>query len=104
MIVNSKKFDIRQWVVVTRWNPLAAWFYEDCYLRFSFADYNPQKLKNRYSHLTNNSISKKADDFEDQRDETMWHCDDFGEYLKTLEFEVAGQPVADPWREVVHPK
>merc|ERR1712110_951116 len=76
LIIRGKKFDMRQWVVVTRLNPLAVWFYEDCYLRFSFADYNPDELKNKFSHLTNNSISKHAEDFEDQKDDTMWSSDD----------------------------
>ena len=63
---------MRQWVVVTSWRPLAVWFYRDCYLRFSFSDYNPKKIKNKYAHFTNNSISKKAKDYnEDVKDETM---------------------------------
>lgn len=104
MILYGKKFDIRQWVVVTRWNPLAAWFYEDSYLRFSFADYDPTKLKNRYAHLTNNSISKHADDFDEQRDETMWSSDEFSKYLAGLRLERDGSVVEDPWLEIVQPK
>ncbi|CAJ1401738.1 unnamed protein product [Effrenium voratum] len=98
LIVNGKKFDIRQWVLVTRWCPLAAWFYEDCYLRFSFADYNPKRLKNKYAHLTNNSISKHAEGFEEEKDDTMWHSEEFREFLKSSKSEVE-----DPWAEVVQP-
>lgn len=101
LIIQGKKFDIRQWVVVTRWNPLSVWFYKDCYLRFSFADYDPKKLKNKFAHLTNNSISKHADDFDEQRDDTMWHSDDFQEYLASLRFEKDGKIVDDPWTDVV---
>jgi tubulin monoglycylase TTLL3/8 len=101
LIIQGKKFDIRQWVVVTRWNPLSVWFYKDCYLRFSFADYDPKKLKNKFAHLTNNSISKHADDFDEQRDDTMWHSDDFQEYLASLRFEKDGKVVDDPWIDVV---
>jgi len=101
MGIQGKKFDIRQWVVVTRWNPLSVWFYKDCYLRFSFADYDPKKLKNKFAHLTNNSISKHADDFDEQRDDTMWHSDDFQEYLASLRFEKDGKIVDDPWTDVV---
>lgn len=103
LVVNGKKFDIRQWVLVTRWSPLAAWFYQDCYVRFSFADYDPRKLKNKYAHLTNNSISKKAEGFEEEKDETMWHSDEFQEYLANLGFQRNGEPVEDPWLEIVQP-
>lgn len=97
LIVNNKKFDIRQWVVVTRWNPLSAWFYQDCYCRFSFDDYDPKKLKNKYAHLTNNSISKHAEDFEEQRDETMWDSEEFQQHLAGLSL---GE---DPWSTFVQP-
>eukprot|EP00927_Polykrikos_kofoidii_P061652 TRINITY_DN56488_c0_g1_i1.p1 TRINITY_DN56488_c0_g1~~TRINITY_DN56488_c0_g1_i1.p1 ORF type:complete len:902 (+),score=145.78 TRINITY_DN56488_c0_g1_i1:46-2706(+) len=103
-IIERKKFDIRQWVVVTRWDPLSVWFYDDCYLRFSFADYDPTKLKNRYAHLTNNSISKHAKDFEDHQDETMIDSDEYREHLRTLRFEKDGKVIEDPWTEIVHPK
>ncbi|CAE8719113.1 unnamed protein product [Polarella glacialis] len=86
-----------------RWNPLAAWFYQDSYLRFSFADYDPRKLANKYSHLTNNSISKHAEDFEDRADETMWHSDEFRDHLAGLNIVRNGKHIKDPWLEIVQP-
>ena len=32
-LVARRKFDIRQWVMVTCWNPLTVWFFEDAYVR-----------------------------------------------------------------------
>mmetsp|Transcript_36388 Transcript_36388/g.57919 ORF Transcript_36388/g.57919 Transcript_36388/m.57919 type:complete len:823 (+) Transcript_36388:101-2569(+) len=103
MIIHGKKFDIRQWVVVTRWNPLCVWFYQDCYLRFSFKDYDPKKLKNVYAHLTNNSISKHADDFEDCADETMWHSDEFQKHLTSV-YGGKEDCAEDPWLDIVQKK
>jgi len=104
LIVNSKKFDMRQWVVVTRWNPLSVWFYSDCYVRFSFADYDPSKLKNKFAHLTNNSISKYAEDYSEEcADETMWHSDDLAAHLAGLNIVRDGRKVEDPWLEIVQP-
>lgn len=104
LIISGKKFDIRQWVVVTRWNPLSVWFYLDCYVRFSFQDYDPQRIKNKYGHLTNFSVSKHADDFDEHRDETMWHSDDLQAHLKGLHPLWEGRALEDPWLEVVQPQ
>ena len=59
MLIMKRKFDIRIWVVVPSWNPLRIYVYKDCYLRFGCNDYDPRQISNLFSHLTNNSISKK---------------------------------------------
>lgn len=60
LIIKSKKFDIRQWVVVTNWKPkLEIWFYVENYLRFTSDNYDPNKLSNKFSNLTNATINKE---------------------------------------------
>ncbi|OMJ90248.1 hypothetical protein SteCoe_7452 [Stentor coeruleus] len=86
LLVKKKKFDIRQWVLVTSWNPLTAWFYDKCYLRFGVEDYSINDIKNRFIHLTNNSIQKYSENFDKSDIEgNMWHSDQFAEYLHNVE-------------------
>lgn len=97
-LVLRKKFDIRQWVLVTCWNPLTAWFYEKCYLRFGVEDFTVEDLSNNYIHLTNNSIQKNSEMFNSTEIEgSMWHSEEFAEYLR----EETGRNL---WDEDVLPK
>eukprot|EP01136_Pigoraptor_vietnamica_P036242 Opistho-1_new@102558 len=82
-VIHGKKFDIRQWVLVTEWNPLTVWFYRDCYLRFSSDSFTLDDLSNKTIHLTNNSIQKCCDHFGtmDFAVGNMWSSDQFKDYL-----------------------
>ena len=62
--VVCRKFDMRQWVLVTNSAPMTAWFYQDCYLRFCAEDYSLSDLTNVFSHLSNNCIARKSLHFE----------------------------------------
>lgn len=60
MIMKARKFDIRQWVLVTEWNPLTIWMYAEPYIRFPASDFNIDKISNRFAHLSNNSVAKNS--------------------------------------------
>jgi len=96
LLIQGKKFDIRQWVMVTSWQQLGVWFYEDAYLRFSFDDFDASDQRNKLAHLTNYSVCKHAKNFEEKRDETMMHSDDFATFLKDLDG-------TDLWKEKIQP-
>lgn len=79
----TTKFDIRQWVLVTDWNPLTIWFYEECYIRFGAEDYTLDNLDNRFIHLTNNSVTKNSKEEQHKDIEgNMWTCQALEEHLK----------------------
>ena len=84
MIIYKRKFDIRQWVLVTHLNPLTLWMWEEPYLRFSAEDYDIDNFSNIYSHLTNNSIAKYSEKYKSESliKEDMWELDYFKKYLK----------------------
>ena len=82
LIILGRKFDIRQWVLVTNLNPLTIWIWEEPYLRFGAEDYNINDMSNLFSHLTNNSIAKHSEHFKETKIEgNMWEVHQFSEFL-----------------------
>ena len=81
LIVNSRKFDLRIWVLVTDLNPLTIWFWDKPYCRFPAADYNPDNLMDRFIHLTNNSVAKYAKEVSVVGEGNMWFVEQLQEYL-----------------------
>lgn len=96
LIIKNRKFDIRQWVLVTNLSPLTVWLFDTPYLRFSAEDYNMNDIHNRYSHLTNNSVNKHCVHFKnDVIPGNMWEIETFNQFLK----EQFGNEI-DHWKEI----
>jgi len=78
----KRKFDIRQWVLVTDWNPLTIWFYDEAYIRFAAEKFSLEdsNLNNKFQHLTNQSINTKHDKFMSGDIEgCMWTMDEMAD-------------------------
>ena len=73
-------------MVVTDFNPLVIWMYDEWYVRFSGIDYDAKQVSNKFIHLTNNSIGAYYKDFDKSAIKgNMFFQDECRDYLKELE-------------------
>ncbi|TNV74755.1 hypothetical protein FGO68_gene14506 [Halteria grandinella] len=80
-LVNNKKFDIRQWVLVTSWEPLDVYVFSGAYLKICGNDFNLRNLSDQYSHLSNFSIQKGNKQF--GNDDLVMSHQQFENYIKS---------------------
>jgi|LauGreDrversion4_2_1035121.scaffolds.fasta_scaffold151436_2 tubulin polyglutamylase TTLL4 len=80
-LINELKYDLRVYVLVTCFDPLKVYVYNDGLVRFATEKYtlNPDDLKKRFIHLTNFSVNKKSENFkankgngEDEENSSKW--------------------------------
>ncbi|KAL4150758.1 hypothetical protein PRNP1_010155 [Phytophthora ramorum] len=59
LLQNGRKFDIRQWVLITKLEPkpVAFWF-DKSYLRFCSRKFELTRLQDRFTHLSNYSVQQ----------------------------------------------
>jgi len=64
-LINGLKYDLRVYVLVTSYNPLKVYIYNDGLVRFATEKYSldPKNLQKKYVHLTNFSVNKKNTNF-----------------------------------------
>lgn len=59
LLINSHKFDLRLYVLITSFEPLRIYIYKEGLTRFASEAYSSGHKFNAFSHLTNYSINKK---------------------------------------------
>lgn len=60
LLINGLKFDLRIYVLVTSFDPLKIYIYNEGLVRFASEVYSAASVKsNVFAHLTNYSINKK---------------------------------------------
>lgn len=64
-LIRGFKYDLRVYVVVTSFEPLRIYLFKDGLVRLATVPYTTSKssLKQRFIHLTNYSVNKKADTY-----------------------------------------
>ena len=69
-LIYGLKYDLRVYVLVTNFNPLKVYIYDDGLVRFATEKYSkdPKTLSKKFVHLTNFSINKKAPNFNKNTD------------------------------------
>jgi tubulin polyglutamylase TTLL4 len=68
-LINGFKYDLRVYVLVSSYDPLRIYVYNDGLVRFATEKYtlNPSDLKKRFIHLTNFSVNKKSENFKQNK-------------------------------------
>ena len=57
LTVDSHKMDLRMWVLITDFDPLTVWVFDDLIVRLTFFTYDPDENDLR-AHLTNVAFVK----------------------------------------------
>ncbi|XP_020841898.1 tubulin polyglutamylase TTLL5 isoform X4 [Phascolarctos cinereus] len=65
LLIDDFKFDIRLYVLVTSYDPLVIYLYEEGLARFATVRYDQgaKNIRNQFMHLTNYSVNKKSGDY-----------------------------------------
>jgi len=82
LLIGGRKFDFRCYGMLTSLNGhLKGYFYDDGYVRTSCELYDIDDLTNKFIHLTNDAVQKKAEDYGKFENGNKMSLQDFQKYL-----------------------
>lgn len=102
-LINGFKYDLRVYVLVTSYDPLTVYIYEDGLVRFATQAYSTKNKKDIFCHLTNFSINKKATNYQkasgsaegEQENSSKWSIKQLANYFQKLTFDPVWAKVKD---------
>ena len=74
-----RKFDIRQWVLITSFDPLQIYIFSEFYLRICGSKYELDDIQDCFKHLTNFSIQKHNQKVSNKDEDLVMSQKDFFE-------------------------
>lgn len=87
LLINDLKCDLRLYLLITSFEPLKLYVYEEGLARFACDSYTSEDVLNKFAYLTNYSINKKNDKFvqnTDWQEDNIGHKWSFSAFLKEM--------------------
>jgi len=82
--LEKRKFDLRQWVLITSINPLVIYMFNSCYLRICGSEFSLDDYKDKYKHLTNYSLQRHNTRIQNVNKELIMNLSEFLGHLKSV--------------------
>lgn len=103
LLLGSKKFDLRIYVLVTSYKPLKVWLSSKGFARFCNEKYSSEMndLGNMMAHLTNVAIQKGAEDY-NQEHGSKWSIDNLRLYLEHTRGKAAADKCFDEIKNIIY--
>ena len=80
LIKDGTKFDVRQWVLVTSWDPLEAYIFDSSYLRLCSSKFSLTDISDIYRHLSNYAVQKTSETGQ-QKPNYCWSIEEFEAFI-----------------------
>eukprot|EP01080_Neovahlkampfia_damariscottae_P010359 gene10359-2888_t len=61
LLISKKKFDFRVYILITSFDPMSVYLYDDGLVRFASEEYSMNDISNNFVHITNNSLNFKKE-------------------------------------------